>query len=515
MNPAAILHNSRLPVLLVAILLANGCTPSPDPGSLLIEGARIVDGSGSPAYTADLRISSGRIAEIGSLDPRDGEAVLAANGRVLAPGFIDTHSHADDDLAGEPTALAAVSQGITTVVVGQDGGSPFPLTGFVAALEQHGSAVNVASYAGHNTLRDEVMGKDFARAATPEEVAAMRTLLEQELAAGALGLSTGLEYDPGIYSDRAEVIALAQAAAAAGGRYISHIRSEDRWFFDALDEIIDIGRVTGMPVQVSHIKLAMKSLWNRADEAIAKLDAARRDGVDISADIYPYEFWQSNMMVLLPERDPSDRAAVAYALSEIAPPDGMWFTRYEPEPSYVGKTLTEVAGLRETDPVTAFMELAQQSIAYAERTGEGADSIIGTSMTAADIETLLAWEHTNVCTDGGLVDLHPRAFGAFPRVLSRYVRERKVLSLETAIHKMSGLSAEHMGFGDRGRIAPGLVADLVLLDPDQVLDRATPERPQVTAAGIDTVWVAGVAVFENGAATGALPGRFIVRPGKR
>jgi len=338
-------------------------------------------------------------------------------------------------------------------------------------------------------------------------------MLERDMDAGALGLAAGLEYDPGIYSSTAEVVALARVAAARGGRYISHVRSEDRWLEKAIDEIIQIGRTANIPVQVSHIKLAMTPLWGRAGEFIAKLDAARADGVDITADIYPYTYWQSNMMVMLPKRDITDRAEVEFMLKEIAPPDGMWFTLYKPHPEYVGQTLAQIAKQRGEDPATTFMTLIAASEAMKSETGEPADQIIGTSMREDDIAALLAWPHTNVCTDGSLDDLHPRGWGAFPRVLARYVREQKVLSLEEAVHKMSGLAAQHMGFTDRGEIRPGARADLVLFDPDTVTDNATPQNPKVISSGIQTVWVNGEAVFDKGAVTGALPGRFVARAG--
>jgi N-acyl-D-amino-acid deacylase len=289
------------------------------------------------------------------------------------------------------------------------------------------------------------------------------------------------------------------------------IRSEDRRFEQAIDEIIEIGRAARIPVQVSHIKLALTSLWGKAPELLRKMDQARSEGIDISADIYPYEYWQSGMMVLLPERDITDRAEVEYALSDLAPPEGMWFTQFDPQPEYVGKTLVEVAALRGLDPVTAFMELIAESEAMTAQTGEGANMIIATSMRDEDIRELMAWPHTNICTDGGLNDLHPRAVGTFPRVLGRYVRELGVLSLEEAVHKMTGLSAQHMGFTDRGIIRPGAAADLVLFDPERVIDQATPQNPAALSNGISRVWVNGQIVFEDGKETGLLTGRFIAR----
>ncbi|MDZ7645543.1 MAG: D-aminoacylase [Woeseiaceae bacterium] len=482
---------------------------------MLIRNALIVDGSGDAPFPGYVRVAGGRIVAVSRNTSTDttvtGDRVIDAGGRVLAPGFIDTHSHGDRDIFQQPDALAATSQGITTIIVGQDGGSPLPLADFFDKLTEQPAAVNVAAYVGHNTLRSEVLGRDYRRPATPSELERMHELLERELASGAIGLSTGLEYEPGIYSETGEVLALARVAAEHGGRYISHVRSEDRWFEAALDEAIRIGRDTGMPVQISHIKLAMTRLWGEAPAIIDKLNAARAAGIDITADIYPYEYWQSNLMVLLPERDYTDHAAIAEALELIAPPDGIWLTKYAPQPDLVGKTLTEIAAMRDVDPVTAFSQLAEASERMEEETGEGAVSIIGTSMREDDIRALLAWPHTNICTDGGFEGLHPRARGAFTRVLGRYVREQDLLSLEHAIHRMTGLSAAHMGFTDRGLIREGMQADLVLFDPDTVTDRATPEYPDRLSAGILSVWVAGEQVYDGQSATGARPGSVIRR----
>ena len=475
--------------------------------SWLIHNVVIIDGTGAAATPGAARISAGHIVASGDLEAYDGEPVIDGAGQVLAPGFIDTHSHADWEIFERPDATAAVSQGITTVIVGQDGRSPAPLSDFFAKLEQSPAAINLAAFAGHNTLRDRVMGDDFRRTASAAEIERMGSLLTEEMRAGALGLASGLEYEPGIHSQTDEVIALAKIAAAHGGRYISHIRSEDRWLHSALQEIIEIGRVTGMPVQVSHLKLAMKSLWGSAHEIVAKLDAARSEGIEISADIYPYEYWQSNIMVLIPSRDLDNRAEFEFALEELAPPEGIWLTRFEPQPEYVGLRLPEIARLRNTDPVTTFMQLAAESV----RHGDDADQMIGTSMLESDIHTLLKWPHTNVCTDGSLNDLHPRGSGSYPRVLGRFVRDQGVIGLTEAIHKMTGLAALHMGLNDRGVIRPGAAADLVLFDPDSVIDNATPEDPGALSSGITTVWVNGKVVFERGLSSGLRPGSVIRR----
>ncbi len=360
---------TTIPALLFCLLTATTSTATTDnkgDKSWLIENVVIVDGTGAEGFRGAVRVSGGVIVDMGDLQAAEFETVIDGNGQVLAPGFIDTHSHADAEIREQRDALAAVSQGITTVVIGQDGSSHYPLADWFKTQEAEPAAINIASYTGHNTLRRKVMGDDFRRVATPGESESMAALLKIELDAGALGFGTGLEYEPGIHSISSEVINLAKIAAAEGGRYISHVRSEDRWFLQALDEIIEIGRITGMPVQVSHIKLAMKSLWGTAPQVISKLNAAREEGIDITADIYPYTYWQANMMVLIPSRDLGARDEYEYALREIAPPEGFWLTQFDPQPEYVGKKLTEIAELRGTDPVTTMMQLTAESLAYGD-----------------------------------------------------------------------------------------------------------------------------------------------------
>ena len=460
-----------------------------------------------------MRVVGGTIAEVTphgageTPSPPDGDHVYDAAGLVLAPGFVDTHSHHDGGLLIELTALAAVSQGITTIVVGQDGGSPFPIADFFAALEATPAAVNVASYAGHGTLRRQVMGGDFRREATAHEVAAMQALLETELASGALGLSTGLEYDPGIYSTTDEVVALAETAAAHGGRYISHMRSEDRGLREAIEETIEIAERARLPVQISHFKLAARSLWGQATQRSSHGSMRRAPtGLDITADVYPYEYWQSTMTVLFPERDFTDREAARFALEELVAPEGMLIGRFEPDPALEGKTLADIAQERGTDPVTTYLDLIAESQAARAEGRDGGESIVATSMTVDDIAALMAWPHANVASDGGLRGAHPRGFGTYPRVLGQYVREEGRLTLEEAVHKMTGLAAAHMGFSGRGTLEVGAAADLVLFDPETVIDRATTAEPHLTSIGIARVWVGGTVVYEDGAVTGAQPG---------
>jgi N-acyl-D-amino-acid deacylase len=494
---------------LAGLALACG---APAPRAFVIANARVVDGTGAPAWTGAVRIEGDRIAAVGPEVPPARDTV-DARGLVLAPGFIDTHSHADDGLDGHPDALAVASQGITTVVVGADGAHPYPLAEFFARLERAPPAVNVAAFAGHGTLRRLALGADAARAARADEVAAMARLLRAELAAGALGLSTGLEYEPGLHATTEEIAALARVAAEAGGRYATHIRSEDRGFWDAIAEALRVGRDAGIPVHLSHLKLAMRSLWGEADSLLRVLDAARAEGIEVSADVYPYTYWQSTLRVLFPERRFDDRAAAEFALREVVAPEGLRLVRFEPEPALAGLTLAEVARRRGTDAVTALLALAQEAdAAQRARPDAEVESVIGTSMHEDDVARLLAWPHANLATDGELAGAHPRGYGAFTRFLGRYVRDRGLVPLEAAVRKMTALAAAHAGLRDRGTIATGAPADLVLFNPARVRDRATPDDPHALSEGIEAVWVNGVLVYRAGTTTGARPGRVLRRP---
>lgn len=475
----------------------------------VIINARLVDGTGAPARAGALRVRHGKIAALGDLVPAKDETVVDARGLVLAPGFIDTHSHHDRGLDKLRDAVTVTSQGITTIVVGQDGSSAGPLRKVFAAFAAAPAAPNFASYSGHNTLRAAVMGKDFRRVATPAEVRAMQRLLTADMRAGGLGLSSGLEYDPGIYSAPSEMIALARTAAAHKGRYISHIRSEDVAIDAALDEIIEIGRTARLPVQVSHMKLALVDRWGGAGQLLKRLDAARAKGVDITADVYPYEYWQSNLTVLFPKRDFTDIAAAKFALTSLSTPEGMLISDYAGDPSLVGKTIGQIARQRGTSPAQTYLDLIKASPSKGED-----DMVIGTSMRSDDVAELILWPHSNISSDGMLVDRHPRGAGSFTKVLAWLVRREGRLSLESAVAKMTGLAARHMGFADRGTLAPGMAADLVLFDPDTVADRASFADPGALSVGIAKVWVNGELVYADGQTTSARPGKVLRRKAK-
>jgi len=494
-------------VAVLVAALAAGCAGE-KPTSTLIVNASIVDGTGAPARAGAVRIDGDRIVEVGELEPKRGEQVVDAGGLTLTPGFIDVHSHHEDGLFEMRDATPVVSQGITTIVAGQDGSMTWPVRELFERMEKTPVAVNVATFVGHGNLRVDAMGKDdYRRQATPEEVEKMRQGVADGMAAGALGLATGLEYDPGIYSASEEVIDLAKEAARYGGRYISHVRSEDRDFWAAIDEIVRIGREAKIPVEVTHMKLAMKDWWGQSDRLLGILDKARAEGVEVTGDIYPYEYWHSDLTVLFPKRDFENRETAQFVLDHVTPADGIVLTSFSPEPALVGRTLAEIAAAKGTDPAAELMDLIARSQGEDDR-----QSIMGRGMVEKDIDALIVWPHAAICSDGSLESLHPRGRGAFTKVLRSYVREKKLLSLEEAIRKMTGLSAHNVGIADRGVIRPGAFADLVLFDPATVADRSTFEEPTALSVGITRVWVNGVPVWQDGQATSEFPGRAIRRP---
>jgi N-acyl-D-amino-acid deacylase len=485
--------------------------------STLIVGAQLVDGTGAPARTASVRIDGARIVAVGALKRLPGDRVVDARGLVLSPGFIDTHSHHDEGNFKERAMAPLLLQGVTTIVVGVDGFNTATAQLLARQYAAAPTSVNVASYTGHGYLRGAVMGQDFKRAASGAETARMQAMLKADLAQGSLGLSTGLEYDPAIYSTHEEVMALARTAASAGGRYISHMRSEDVQFDAALDELLEIGRVTGIPVQISHLKLAIIDRWGQAPEVLRKLDRARAQGVQVSADVYPYEAWNSTLSVLLPERDFNDRAAARFALTKLSTPEGMLISSYAPDPALVGKTIATIAAARKEEAADTYLSLIRQAEEYRTRHPEVEDveGVIGTSMSADDVASFIAWPQANICSDGALHGLHPRGVGSFAKVLRMYVREQHLLTLEEAVRKMTSLPADHMGFRDRGRIAAGAYADLVLFDPARITDHATYAQPEAPAEGVDSVWVNGVQVLEHATPTQAYAGRFLKRAGNK
>lgn len=495
-----------------AIALAISCSSKKQVYDTIIRNGIIYDGNGGEPFKADISINQDTIAFIGDLSNASAKNEVDANGNAVAPGFIDTHSHHAGNPFSHRDFLAAVSQGITTIIIGQDGGSNFPLSDFYQKLTDTSVAVNIASYSGHNTLRDSVLGKNFKRLATPAEIEKMKTMLQQDMKAGALGFSTGLEYDPGIYSNNNEVLQLAKEVTAFGGRYISHIRSEDRYFWKAVDEIITIGKEAKIPVQISHIKLAMHNLWGKADSLLTLLDNARKNGIEITSDIYPYAFWHSTIKVLFPDRNFTDEKEAEIILREITLPEDIILSAYEVQPEYEGKSLAAIAKLENKTPARMLVELIARIDDWEKKNNRECDEgIMATSMNENDIKKLMKWPQANICSDGSSSSTHPRGFGAFTRVLGHYVRVEKTLDWQQAIKKMTGLAAENIGIKKRGQLKQGFFADIVIFNPTTVKDEATILEPHKISTGIEKVWVNGRLVFENGKTTGNYPGKIIRR----
>lgn len=478
----------------------------------ILRNGTVYDGTGAEPYQADIGIIDDTIAFIGDLSNAIASNEVNAQGNCVAPGFIDTHSHHTGELFSHRDVPAAVSQGITTIIAGQDGFSSFPLSAFYQKIKDTPVAVNIASCCGHNTLRNSILEKDFARPATPEEIDKMKEMLNEDLQAGALGLSTGLEYDPGLYSTKDEVLALARVLTKYKGRYMSHIRSEDRYFWNAIHEIITIGKEAGVPVQISHIKLAMHSNWGKADSLIALLDMARKDGIDITSDIYPYAYWHSTIKVLFPDHNFTDEKEAKFILSEITLPEDIIISSLEIHPEYEGKSLMDIARMENKTPARMLVELIKRINAWEKINDRDArDNILATSMNEDDIKKLMKWPQANICSDGSSSGGHPRGFGAFTRVLGHYVREEKTLSWQEAIYKMTGLSAKQLGIKNRGIVKQGYFADLVLFNPETVTDRSTIAEPQRISDGMEQVWVNGRIVYQNKKTTGIYSGQIIRR----
>ena len=492
--------------LLLPVVVPLTFDAGPTPDTLLIINAQLADGTGAPLVNGALRIHGNRIVSIGKLSPAPGDRVIDARGLVLAPGFIDTHNHSLEGLDSDPLAETQVAQGITTAIQGPDGESPWPIKDWIEARKQHPTALNLAVFAGHATIRGKVMGKDFKRVATPAEIETMAQLTWQAMNEGAIGLSSGLEYEVGSYSNTAELIAMARSAAEHGGIYSTHIRDEADKAFDALLEEIQIAEEAHIPVDHSHIKLGTVSVWGKAPEYIRVIEEARSRGVDFLADCYPYEAWHSNIKVIVPDKQYENPRSVRKALADLGGADHLTVTEFKPNASYAGHSLAEIAKANRISPVEMYMRIIREG----DASGMEAQ-VIGHSMVESDIKAFYQQPWVMVASDGGIGAAHPRGAGTFPRVLGRFVREKHWLTLTEAIRKMTALPAQRLGWKDLGILREGAYADLVLFDPATVIDRATFRKPQELPLGIEKVFVNGVLVWNDAKPTGATPGRVLTR----
>ena len=494
--------------LVVAVLTFFPLFSQQTANSFLIVNAKIADGTGSPFRQASVRVSRGRIAAIGNLQPNQSEAVYDAKGLVLAPGFVDVHNHSEEGLFTDPLAETQIAQGITTLVIGADGDSPWPIADWARKVQQLHTSLNVATFAGHATIRELVMGKDFKRFSTPEEIDRMQQFTGEAMKQQALGLSSGLEYEVGSYSNTDELIALAKVAAASGGIYMTHIRDEADKSFDALDEEISIGEKAHIPIEHSHIKLGTVAVQGKAAAYIKVIEAARKRGVDFLADCYPYDAWHSDLKVTVPDKQYENPKSVAKALADVGGASHITITEFKPHPEYAGHTIADLAKTANLSDVDMFIRLIRE--------GDAANTeaiIIGQSMIESDIKAFYQQPWVMVASDGGIHSSHPRGAGTFPRVLGLYAREKHWLTLPEAIHKMTGLPAQRLGWTDRGLIQEGQVADLVLFNPETVIDRATYTDPEALPAGVEKVFVNGTMVWDHDKPTGARPGVVLGRAG--
>ncbi|MFH1574550.1 MAG: D-aminoacylase [Acidobacteriota bacterium] len=496
---------------------------------LVIRNGTVVDGSGKKAFRTDIGIRDGLIARIGNLRGARAGEVIDAKGLVVAPGFIDIHTHADG-IAGSPLAENFVRMGVTTVVPGNCGGSAMPIGEALQKIREAGVAANFATLIGHNTVRRAVMGTE-QRAPTAEELSRMKDLVARAMSEGAVGLSTGLEYVPGTYSGADEIIELAREAARAGGLYASHMRNEGTEIEKSIAETIHVGETAGCPVHISHLKIDSPSRWGASAAVVSMIEAARRRGLAVTADMYAYSAASSGLSIRFPTwalqggeaqvrvrlEDPATWEKIQDEMMETLEARGFhdlsWavIASYRADPSLEGLSIKDAAfRLKGEGSSEAQLEVARDMML------NGGASMVYHLMSEADIRRFMLYPHVSIASDSSLLTFgegapHPRGYGNNPRVLSYYVRQRKVLSLEEAIRRMTSLPAAQFGFEKRGLIREGFAADLVVFDRNRVQDRATYANPHQYPTGIGWVIINGLPVVRDGSPTAARPGRILRR----
>jgi N-acyl-D-amino-acid deacylase len=527
---------------------------------LLIRGGTLVDGTGRAPFPADVGVARDRVTAVaapGTLAAATAVAEIDAGGRYVAPGFIDIHTHSDRSILINPRMESKLRQGVTTEIGGNCGSGVAPALGeamanlradpgresepgswptmaeYFAYIENAGIAGNYGTLTAHGTLRASTVGYAM-RPATADELAAMKRLLAESLEAGAFGLSTGLIYVPSGYADTDELAALSEVSRDYSGLYASHIRNEASGLLDAVGEAIEIGRRAAVPVQIAHHKASGRTNWGKVQDSLGMMDAARKEGVDVTCDQYPYTASSTGLSAVLPKwaleggrerlvarlRDPAMRRSIREEMSAARPDWGAlseesgWhhilIARCRGNPAHEGRRLDEIAAERGQDPFDVCFDLLIQE--------DGSVGCVFFSMCEPDVRSVMRWPGTMIGSDASSVapygalgegKPHPRAYGTFARVLGHYVREERFLTWEEAVHKMTGLPATRLGLRDRGEVRPGAFADLVVFDPATVAARATFGDPHQFAAGIEHVFVNGVAVVSGGEHTGALPGHVL------
>ena len=555
----------RAATALLAALCLSACARSAaqQPYDLVITGGSVLNGEGAPAVRADVGIRAGRIAAIGDLAAAAATRRIDASGLTVSPGFIDMHNHSDYTILVEPKSESMIRQGVTTMVLGESrSAGPIKagsdeararadgvtvdwttLGGYFAKLEQQHMSTNIASYVGEEQVWTHVKGYGESPA-TPAELDAMKALIAQAMEDGAMGLSTALLQPPSSFAKTADLIELAKTAERYGGIYSSHIRDEGEGVFRAIDEAIQVGKGAGIPVDIIHMKIAHQKLWGRASEIIAMVQKARDQGYDIRANVYPYTAGQNNLSSIVPpwahdggrekmlERlgDPAARKRMRDEVMNGLP---NWYNHYlatgdgwggmilvslkhERNKPFQGRRMSELIAARGGHPADVLFDVLIEE--------NGSVPTVFFHHSEADMQLILQQPWTSIGSDGSAVNPdgptgrthpHPRYYGTFPRVLGRYVRELKTITLPDAVKKMTSMNADKIGIKDRGRLKEGLAADVTIFDPARVIDRATFEQPHQFPVGIKYVIVNGVVTIDNEQHTGALAGRVIYGPGKK
>ncbi|MCX7974193.1 MAG: D-aminoacylase [Candidatus Aminicenantes bacterium] len=516
-------------ISLFFILFSLNCS-SPKTYSLVIKNGLIIDGSGRKAFSADLAIRGEKIAKIGRLGKFKADQVIDARGLIVSPGFIDVHTHGDRGLLRVSTADNYLRQGVTTIIGGNCGSHPFPLKELFDQLEKTGIAINFGCLVGHNTIREKVMGLKMGEP-TPKEMAEMKQLIDQEMRAGGLGFSTGLSYLPGTYSKTQEIIELAQVAAKYGGIYATHLRDQGQKITEAIEEALEVGRRNQMKVQISHIKLADEAVWNQIERISEPIEKARKRGLKVYCDLYPYTATSSGFTSSFPSwvfeggvekfvnrlNDPEIYRQVKNYIIErrltsargINRCQAILIARSRTRPEYEGKTLEEILKMKGLEPTA---EAAADLIIEIEKEG-GAQGIFF-QMDEADVAKLMKLPYIMIGSDGEIQVFgrgfpHPRSYGTFPRVIAHYVHEKKTISLEEAIRKMTSLPAEAFNLKKRGLLKPGYLADVVVFNSEEFKDEATYPEPHRYPSGLHLVVVNGQIVFHQGEVKPILPGKVL------
>jgi N-acyl-D-amino-acid deacylase len=497
---------------------------------LIVAGGRVVDGSGNPWFVSDIAVKDGRIAAIGRLDPARAAKVIEAKGLVVAPGFIDVHTHIESNIFELPQAENFLRMGVTSVVTGNCGGSALNLNDWFSRLEQRGVSINIASLVGHNTVRRAGMNGDFDRQPSPEELQKMRELVDQAMRDGAVGLSTGLEYIPGTYAKTEEIVELAKVSAQYGGVYASHMRNEGLDVEKSINEALTVGAQAGCPVEISHFKVSSRKRWGASAVTIKLVEEARARGQQVTVDQYLYPAGSTGIGILFPSwlfeggnektkerlQDAATRERVRRELIERAARDGFkdlafaYVANYRPDQTFNGKNIAEI-----TKQVKGKSDANSQAEQAIDLLLAGGAQMVLHKMSDQDVDRIFRQPFTMVASDAGVIDAasasipHPRGFGNNARVLGVYVREKRLVGLEEAVRKMSSLPAQTFNLWDRGLLRPGMAADIVIFDEKTVADRATFEQPKQYAVGIDYVIVNGQVVIEKGSHNGARAGRML------